>query len=54
VDETGCVVTCPIDALDLSPVLAAFAAVPLAVVDIETEQPSLEQVFLELTAEKRS
>jgi ABC-2 type transport system ATP-binding protein len=54
VDETGCVVTCPIDAVDLSPVLSAFAAVPQAVVDIETEQPSLEQVFLDLTAGKRS
>jgi ABC-2 type transport system ATP-binding protein len=54
IDETGTVVTCPIDASDLSPVLAAFAAVPLPVLDIETEQPSLEQVFLELTAEKRS
>ena len=53
VDATGCVVTCPIDAQDLSPVLAAFAAVPQAVVDIVSEQPTLEQVFLELTADKR-
>jgi hypothetical protein len=45
------VVTCPIDAKDLSPLLAALAAIPVPVLDIETEQPSLEQVFLELTAE---
>jgi ABC-2 type transport system ATP-binding protein len=53
-DPTGSVVTCPIDARDLSPVLAALAAVPVAVVEIETEQPSLEQVFLELTGKKLS
>ena len=54
IDATGRVVTCPIDARDLSPVLAAFAAVPVPVVDIETQQPSLEQVFLELTGKKLS
>jgi ABC-2 type transport system ATP-binding protein len=54
IDASGCVVTCPIDAVDLSPVLSAFAAVPGAVVDIVTEEPSLEQVFLELTAERGS
>jgi ABC-2 type transport system ATP-binding protein len=54
VSDGGRVVTCPIEAVDLSPVLSAFAAVPGAVVDIETEQPTLEQVFLDLTAGPRA
>jgi hypothetical protein len=41
-------VSCPIEG-DASDVLAAVAALPDRVLDMRTEQPSLEQVFLALT-----
>jgi ABC-2 type transport system ATP-binding protein len=48
-DETRTMVSCPIEA-DASEVLAAVAALPDRVLDMRTEQPSLEQVFLALTS----
>ncbi|HEX6839273.1 MAG TPA: ABC transporter ATP-binding protein, partial [Polyangia bacterium] len=48
VDETRTTVSCPIEG-DASDVLAAVAALPDRVLDMRTEQPSLEQVFLALT-----
>jgi ABC-2 type transport system ATP-binding protein len=48
VDEARTTVSCPIVG-DASAVLAAVAALPDRVLDIRTEQPSLEQVFLALT-----
>jgi ABC-2 type transport system ATP-binding protein len=47
-DDTRCVVSCNL-AGDASDVMAAVAALPGRVVDLRTEQPSLEQVFLALT-----
>jgi hypothetical protein len=41
-------VSCPVEG-DASEVLAAVAALPDRVLDMRTEQPSLEQVFLALT-----
>ena len=48
-DDARTTVSCPIDG-DASEVLAAVAALPGRVLDMRTEQPSLEQVFLALTA----
>jgi ABC-2 type transport system ATP-binding protein len=48
-DEARTTVSCPIEG-DASDVLAAVAALPDRVLDMRTEQPSLEQVFLALTA----
>jgi ABC-2 type transport system ATP-binding protein len=48
VDEARTTVSCPIEG-DASAVLAAVAALPDRVLDMRTEQPSLEQVFLALT-----
>ena len=48
VDEARTTVSCPIEG-DASEVLAAVAALPDRVLDMRTEQPSLEQVFLALT-----
>src|SRR5262249_37889937 len=42
-------VSCPLPEGDASEVLAAVAALPGRVLDMRTEQPSLEQVFLALT-----
>jgi ABC-2 type transport system ATP-binding protein len=50
IDGGRTILTCPLDAAALAPLLAAVSTVSTAVLDIETEQPSLEQVFLELTA----
>src|SRR5262249_3814075 len=50
-DDTGMVVDCPLADAGLAELLATVAALPgTSVVDIRTEQPSLEQVFLELTS----
>ena len=49
VDDARLTVSCPIEG-DASEVLAAVAALPDRVLDMRTEQPSLEQVFLALTA----
>jgi ABC-2 type transport system ATP-binding protein len=49
VDASGTQLTCPLRASDLSTVLAEVAALPAPIVDMRTEQPSLEQVFLTLT-----
>ncbi|MGZ3428231.1 MAG: ABC transporter ATP-binding protein [Polyangia bacterium] len=47
-DDARTTVSCPIEG-DASAVLAAVAALPDRVLDMRTEQPSLEQVFLALT-----
>jgi len=47
-DDARTTVSCPIEG-DASDVLAAVAALPDRVLDMKTEQPSLEQVFLALT-----
>ena len=50
-DETKTIVDCPLGDAGLAELLATVAALPgTSVVDIRTEQPSLEQVFLELTS----
>jgi ABC-2 type transport system ATP-binding protein len=48
-DATRRILTCLVDAAGLPDLLAAAAALQPPVVDIQTEQPSLEQVFLKLT-----
>jgi ABC-2 type transport system ATP-binding protein len=48
-DERGEQLTCPMPASGLDELLARVAALPSTVVDLRTEQPSLEQVFLALT-----
>jgi ABC-2 type transport system ATP-binding protein len=50
-DNGGTTVRCPLPEGDASEVLAAVAALPGRVLDLRTEQPSLEQVFLALTGE---
>ena len=50
-DAARLTVSCPLPDGDASEVLAAVAALPARVVDMRTEQPSLEQVFLALTGE---
>ena len=47
-DEARVILTCPFPDQGLSPLLSALGALP-GVIDVRTEQPSLEQVFLELT-----
>jgi ABC-2 type transport system ATP-binding protein len=47
-DDARTTVSCPIEG-DASEVLAAVAALPDRVLDMRTEQPSLEQVFMALT-----
>jgi ABC-2 type transport system ATP-binding protein len=47
-DEARTSIECPVEG-DASEVLAAVAALPGRVLDMRTEQPSLEQVFLALT-----
>jgi ABC-2 type transport system ATP-binding protein len=50
-DPSGLIVECPLADAGLADLLATVAALPgTSVVDIRTEQPSLEQVFLELTS----
>jgi ABC-2 type transport system ATP-binding protein len=49
VDPTRTTVSCPLPEGDASEVLAAMAALDARVVDLRTDQPSLEQVFLALT-----
>ena len=49
VDASGCVITCPLGAGSPAALLARLAAMDPPVADIDTEQPSLEQVFLALT-----
>jgi ABC-2 type transport system ATP-binding protein len=55
-EEEGRVVVCPVAApqADLAPLLRALAGLPAPVVDLEAVQPSLEQVFLELTGAPRA
>jgi ABC-2 type transport system ATP-binding protein len=53
IGEEGRAVTCSIEGGDLSPLIAAFAAMPVPVADLHTEQPTLEQVFLQLTGDRR-
>jgi ABC-2 type transport system ATP-binding protein len=48
-DGGGLTLHCALPDGDASEVLAAAAALPARVVDMRTEQPSLEQVFLALT-----
>jgi len=50
-DDARMTVSCPIEG-DASDVLAAVAPLPDRVLDMRTEQPSLEQVFLALTERK--
>jgi ABC-2 type transport system ATP-binding protein len=49
VDATGQVVTCPLGGMAPAALLARLGSMQPAVADIDTEQPSLEQVFLALT-----
>ena len=49
VDASGHVVTCPLGGMALAALLARLGSLQPAVADIDTEQPSLEQVFLALT-----
>ncbi len=49
VDATGYVVTCPLGGMAPAALLARLGSLQPAVADIDTEQPSLEQVFLALT-----
>jgi ABC-2 type transport system ATP-binding protein len=53
VGSAGLTIECPLPEGDASEVLAAVAALPGRVVDLRTEQPSLEQVFLALTGEQQ-
>jgi ABC-2 type transport system ATP-binding protein len=54
VDATGCIVTCPLGSMALSALLARLGSLQPAVADIDTEQPSLEQVFLALTGDNEA
>jgi ABC-2 type transport system ATP-binding protein len=47
-DASGRIVTCPVGAESPAPLLARLAALDPPIVDIDTEKPSLEQVFLKL------
>ena len=49
VDASGRVVTCPLGAGSPAALLARLATMDPPIADIDTEQPSLEQVFLALT-----
>ena len=49
VDGSGRIVTCPLGTDPPAALLARLATLQPAVADIDTEQPSLEQVFLSLT-----
>ena len=49
VDASGHVVTCPLGGMAPAALLARLGSLQPAVADIDTEQPSLEQVFLALT-----
>jgi ABC-2 type transport system ATP-binding protein len=49
VDATGYVITCPLAGMAPAALLARLGSLQPAVADIDTEQPSLEQVFLALT-----
>jgi ABC-2 type transport system ATP-binding protein len=49
VDATGRIVTCPIGVDSPAALLARLASFDPPIADIETEKPSLEQVFLQLT-----
>jgi ABC-2 type transport system ATP-binding protein len=51
-DATRTMVQCPLPEGDASEVLAAVAALPARVLELRTEQPSLEQVFLALTGSR--
>jgi ABC-2 type transport system ATP-binding protein len=54
VDATGFIVTCPLGGMALSALLARLGSLQPAVADIDTEQPSLEQVFLALTGDNEA
>jgi len=54
VDATGHVVTCPLGGMAPAALLARLGALQPAVADIDTEQPSLEQVFLALTGDNEA
>ena len=49
VDATGRIITCPIGADPPAALLARLASFDPPIADVETEKPSLEQVFLQLT-----
>jgi ABC-2 type transport system ATP-binding protein len=49
IDATRTVIECPVPDGGLSDLLAAAQALPAPLVDLRTQQPSLEQVFLALT-----
>jgi hypothetical protein len=51
VDDSGRIVTCPLGAGSPAALLARLATLDPPVADIDTEQPSLEQVFLALTGD---
>ncbi len=51
VDATGYIVTCPLGGMAPAALLARLGSLQPAVADIDTEQPSLEQVFLALTGD---
>jgi ABC-2 type transport system ATP-binding protein len=53
-DEARRVLSCPVEGADLSRLLGALAALPVAPTHLQTIQPSLEQVFLELTGGRSS
>ena len=53
VDPTGHVVTCPLGGMAPAALLARLGSLQPAVADIDTEQPSLEQVFLALTGDNQ-
>jgi ABC-2 type transport system ATP-binding protein len=52
-DATRTVIECPVPDGGLSDLLAAAQALPAPLVDLRTQQPSLEQVFLALTGHEQ-
>ena len=52
-DATRTILLCPSPENDVSALLQRVAALPAPVIDMKTEQPSLEQVFLALTDGQR-
>jgi ABC-2 type transport system ATP-binding protein len=52
-DQTGTVLDCPLPDGDVAQLLGRVCALGLPVVDLKTEQPSLEHVFLALTGNGR-
>jgi hypothetical protein len=50
IDEGRHALTCSLEGGDVASLLGALAALGHPVADVETEHPSLEQVFIQLTA----